>query len=340
MSIATELAKIRQKNISSLYLVVGTEDYLIDTVKKTFSDSILEPEEMDLNFSSFDMEEVSIGTVLADAESIPFFGDRRLIFMNRSVFLSSERSKVQTEQDLKEFEVYLKNPSKSTILVVFAPYEKLDQRKKITKILKKQAVVIDAQPLKEKEVEKYIRDTIRNEDYTISSEAFELLIQLTDAQLSTVVSELPKLFLYSKETKSITKQAVEELVPKSLEQNIFALNEMVLKKNTAGALALYQDLILQKEDPIKINAIMTGQFRLLLQVQILLTKGFQQNEIAKIIKSHPYRVKLAAQQIRKLSLASLLKAYEGLIEIEYRLKTGQGDRKMQFELFILQFAAN
>ena len=340
MSIASELAKIKQKDFSFLYLVAGTEDYLIDTVKRTFSESILEPEEIDLNFSSFDMEEVSIGTVLADAESIPFFGEHRLIFMNRSIFLSSERSKVQTEQDLKEFETYLKNPANSTILVVFAPYEKLDQRKKITKLLKKQAVVIDVQPLKEKEVEKYIRDTMRNENYTISPEAFELLIQLTDAKLSTVVNELPKLFLYSKETKQITKLAVEELVPKSLEQNIFALNEMVLKKDAAGALVLYQDLILQKEDPIKINAIMTSQFRLLLQVQILLTKGFQQNEIAKIIKSHPYRVKLAAQQIRKLSLTTLLKAYEGLIELEYRLKTGQGDRKMQFELFILQFAVN
>lgn len=338
VSFSTELAKIKKKEFAPVYLVFGTETYLIDTLRKTLMENVIGPDEIDLNFSSFDMEEVSLGTVLADAESIPFFGERRLIFMNRSVFLSTEKSKQKNDPDLADFEHYLQQPSESTVLVIYAPYEKLDQRKKINKLLKKSAVLIDVQPLKERDVQKYIRDTINNEGYNISPEAFEKLIQLTDANLSTAIGELPKLFLYAQENRKITVAAVEALVPKSLEQNIFALNESVLKKDTAHALSLYQDLLLQKEDPIKINAIMAGQFRLLIQVQMLLKKGFQQSEIGKMLKVHPYRIKLAAQQIRKFDSKTLLSAYEGLIETEYHLKTGQGDRKMQFELFVLSFA--
>ena len=142
----------------------------------------------------------------------------------------------------------------------------------------------------------------------------------------------------SQETKFITIEAVQELVAKSLEQNIFALNEYVLKKDVGQALNLYQDLLLQKEDPIKINAIMTAQFRLLIQVKILEKKGYQQGDIAKLLKTHPYRVKLAIQQMRKIKEYALVEAYNGLIDAEYRLKTGKGDKEMQFELFVLQYA--
>ena len=173
----------------------------------------------------------------------------------------------------------------------------------------------------------------------MTPEAFELFIQLTDAKLSTAMSELPKLLLFSSDTKQITKSAVNDLVAKSLEQNIFALVEYVLKRQTANALSLYQDLLLQKEDPIKINAILMTQFRLLLQVKFLEKKGYQQGDSAGMLKVHPYRVKLAIQQARKFSEKVLVSSFEGLVDAEYRLKTGQGDKEMQFELFVLQFAA-
>lgn len=338
MNYATELAKIKKKDFSPVYVVLGTETYLAENLKKAFTENALQPDEMDMNFSSYDMEETALGVVMNDAESIPFFGDRRLVFVNRPQFLTGEKIKQKVEHDMDALIDYLQHPSPSTILVFFAPYEKLDQRKKVVKQLKKAAVFIDVAALSEKEMRKYLQDTIANEGYTITPEAFDLFIQLTDANLTTAISELPKLILFAADTKKIVKPAVEELVTKSLEQNIFALNEMVIKKQVGPALDLYQDLLLQKEDPIKINAIMTGQFRLFIQVQILMNQGFQQNEIAKMLKVHPYRVKLASQQVRKHNENTLAQAYEGLIETEYRLKTGQGDRKMQFELFILQYA--
>ena len=98
---------------------------------------MLSAEELELNYGAYDMEEVSIGTALEDAESIPFFGDRRLVFVDRPVFLTGDKTKLKVEHDVKWLESYLTHPSESTTLVFFAPYEKLDERKKITKLLKK-----------------------------------------------------------------------------------------------------------------------------------------------------------------------------------------------------------
>lgn len=338
LDFAREIAKLKKGESAPVYLVLGTESYLAGIARDTFIQSILKEDEIDLNFGAYDMEEVPLGVALDDAESIPFFGDHRLVIIDRPLFLTGERTKSKVEHDIKWFEQYLNHPSDTTVLVVFAPYEKLDERKKITKLLKKTATLIEVAALSEKEMRHYLKDTIENEGFKISPEAFELFIQLTDAKLSVAMAELPKLFLFGQDTKLITKEAVNELVAKSLEQNIFALNEYVLKKDVGSALNLYQDLLLQKEDPIKINAIMTTQFRLLIQIKILEKKGYQQGDIAKLLKVHPYRVKLGIQQMRKFKEQALLEAYNGLIEAEYRLKTGQGNREMQFELFVLQFS--
>ncbi|MCC4311903.1 DNA polymerase III subunit delta [Carnobacterium maltaromaticum] len=333
------MAKITKGQFSPVYLFLGTESYLADSAKQTLIQATLAEDERDLNFGIYDMEEVPVGVALDDAESVPFFGDKRLVIMDRPNFFTAEKSKQKIDHDLVWLENYLKNPPDFTILAFFAPYEKLDERKKITKLLKKTATVIEVNTLSEKEVRHFLKDTIANEGYTMTPEAFELFIQLTDAKLSTAMSELPKLLLFSSDTKQITKSAVNDLVAKSLEQNIFALVEYVLKRQTANALSLYQDLLLQKEDPIKINAILMTQFRLLLQVKFLEKKGYQQGDSAGMLKVHPYRVKLAIQQARKFSEKVLVSAFEGLVDAEYRLKTGQGDKEMQFELFILQFAA-
>ncbi|WP_413509113.1 DNA polymerase III subunit delta [Carnobacterium maltaromaticum] len=339
MNYTAEMAKITKGQFSPVYLFLGTESYLADSAKQTLIQATLAEDERDLNFGIYDMEEVPVGVALDDAESVPFFGDKRLVIMDRPNFFTAEKSKQKIDHDLVWLENYLKNPPDFTILAFFAPYEKLDERKKITKLLKKTATVIEVNTLSEKEVRHFLKDTLANEGYTMTPEAFELFIQLTDAKLSTAMSELPKLLLFSSDTKQITKSAVNDLVAKSLEQNIFALVEYVLKRQTANALSLYQDLLLQKEDPIKINAILMTQFRLLLQVKFLEKKGYQQGDSAGMLKVHPYRVKLAIQQARKFSEKVLVSAFEGLVDAEYRLKTGQGDKEMQFELFVLQFAA-
>lgn len=42
--------------------------------------------EDDLNFLSFDMENASLDEVVAEAETLPFFGDQRLVFVEILIF--------------------------------------------------------------------------------------------------------------------------------------------------------------------------------------------------------------------------------------------------------------
>lgn len=336
MSIQAELQKIRKDKLQPCYLVLGTEKFLQNQVRDEILKKIKIDNADDLNFLSFDMEMTSLEEVVAEAETLPFFGDQRLVFVENPYFLTAEKINNGIEQNTDLFVQYLKNPLETTILVVFAPYEKLDERKKITKQLKKAAVVIDVKQLSENEVRQYLLHTLENSTVEMDKRAIDLFLRLTDLDLSKMMGELQKLLLFGETTGKITVHDVESLVPKTLEHNIFDMTEYVLSGKTEPALRLYEDLVLQGEETIKINAILLAQLRLLLQTKFLMKIGYQQANIADTLKVHPYRVKLAMQQVKKFREELLIELFDQLVEIDYQIKSGQMDKELLFQLFVLR----
>ncbi|ANJ69240.1 DNA polymerase III subunit delta [Latilactobacillus curvatus] len=330
---------LNRGTFAPVYLVLGQESALIEEVRALFK-ATLSTEEMTMNFASYDLAQTEVARALEDAESAPFFGERRIVFMQNPFFLTGEKVKTKLDHDLKGFQAYLEQPQPTTALVIFAPYAKLDERKKIVKQLKKMATVIDVQKINERQVQQLVTAQLQSEQVTIEPAAMTLLLSKTNSDYSQIMAELPKLLLYAQQGRVITETAVSALVASSIEDNVFELVPLVLQKKVGPVLEMYHDLLLQKEEPLKINAILLGQFRLLLQVKILFEKGYSQGNLASVLKIHPYRIKLALQQIRHFSKATLAQAYLGLEGIEEKIKTGQGEATLLFELFMLQFATD
>ena len=231
---------------------------------------------------------------------------------------------------------YLKEPLESTVLVFFAPYEKLDERKKVTKQLKKAAVTINVQQLNEKEVRQYLLNTLENAPFQMDRKAIDLFLRLTDLDLSKMMRELNKLLLYGQQQELITVKEVEQLVPKTLEHNLFDMTQYILSGKTEQALRLFEDLITQGEETIKINAILLSQIRLFLQTKFLMKIGYQQANIAETLKIHPYRVKLAMQEVRKFDEKILRRLFDDLVEMDYQIKSGKIEKELSFQLFVLR----
>ncbi|MFD0896948.1 DNA polymerase III subunit delta [Loigolactobacillus binensis] len=337
MDVPTLLKQLKQQKPASIYLVQGTESHLIDQVK-TALQKLLSSDEMTMNFGNYDLAVTPLATALDDAMSAPFFGERRLVFVENPIFLTAESKQAKVVHDVASFLTYLNDPPQTTTLVIFAAYAKLDERKKVTKTLKKQATLVDVQPLSEQQAQQYVRTYLKAQQLTIEPAALKLLIARTEANLSLMMAELTKLALYALQDHQITLTAVQQLVTQSLEQNVFTLVDAVMGHNVAQALTLYHQLVLQKEEPLKLNAILVSQFRLLLQVKILQRSGYSQGELAKVLHAHPYRIKLAINQARKFQQSALRQAYLGLIDLEYKLKTSQQAPELLFQLFMLQFS--
>ena len=336
MSIQADLQKIRKEKLAPCYLVLGTEKFLQDQVRTEILKKIKIDGEDDLNFLSFDMENSSIDEVIAEAETLPFFGDQRLVFVENPYFLTGEKGTNGIDQNTDVLVNYLKEPLETTVLVIFAPYEKLDERKKVTKQLKKTAITIDVKQLDEKAVRQYLLNTLENSEIKMDRQAIDLFLRLTDLDLSKMMRELQKILLYGQEQEVITVKEIEQLVPKTLEHNLFDMTQYILSGRTEQALRLFQDLVTQGEETIKINAILLSQIRLFLQTKFLVKIGYQQANIAETLKIHPYRVKLAMQEVRKFDEQTLRRLFDELVEMDYEIKSGKIEKELSFQLFVLR----
>ncbi|MEK4923528.1 DNA polymerase III subunit delta [Cytobacillus sp. FSL R5-0569] len=328
--------QIKAKSFSSVYLLYGTEPYLINETKQLLINHALLPEELDFNLSTYDLEETPIEVALEDAETFPFMGERRLIILHNPYFLTADKGKAKVEHQLNALENYLKDPAPYTILVFSGAYEKLDERKKLTKHIKKSAAVLEAKQLNEKELHFWMRDRASKNGVQIDEEAINLLLTLSGMNLFMLTSEMDKLALYGSDERRITVEMVDQLVSRSLEQNIFTLVEKVVHRDIEAALRIFYDLLKLNEEPIKILAVITNQFRLIYQVKELSRRGYGQNQIAGYIKTHPFRVKLAAGQARLFSEEELSQIMDILADADYQMKTGGMNKQLLIELFLFK----
>ncbi|MGN1400336.1 MAG: DNA polymerase III subunit delta [Bacillus sp. (in: firmicutes)] len=328
--------QLEKKQFSPVYLLLGTETYLIkETIQKLVENGLSE-EETEFNISHFDMEETPLQFALEEAETFPFMGERKLIIIHNPIFLTAEKPKEKVDHNVQALLDYLENPSPFSIVIFDAPYEKLDERKKVTKQLKRTATLLEAKKLKDQELMSWVADQAALYGVEFDQDALPQFIATAGENLMLLANEVQKLALYVHDEKVITSRTVEELASKSLEQNILNLVDYIMNRKTVQAIELLRSLIRQKEEPIKILALMASQIRLIYVSKELSRQGYGQQKIAGTLKVHPFRVKLALQKASSFRLGELLNVLDAIAEADYRMKTGQMDKVLLLEMIILQ----
>jgi DNA polymerase-3 subunit delta len=327
---------IKSKRFSPVYLLYGEEEYFIKKTKALICEHALSADEAEFNLATVDLEETPVELAIEELETLPFIGERRVVILHNPTFLTAERKKEKVDHDLKRLESYLANPSPTSIAIFIAPYPKLDERKKITKELKRNSAVLEAKPLYEKELSKWIMANAKSLGVKISPEAVETLLSLTGNHLMMAAGELEKLALYATVEQEIDKEMVNKLVPKSFDQNVFDLVDYIMNGQKKEAILLYKELLILKEEPIRILAAIARQYRIILQVKKLSGQGYSAQQIASKLKMSPYPVKLALKRVNDFSEMKLMRALAELAELDFRMKSGAGDKEILLELFILK----
>lgn len=329
-----EKLQIKKGNIKPIYVCYGTEKQLEVEFIKTLSNQIIQPQQKDFAMMQYDLHEVSIQDVIEDAETLPFMVERKLIIANNASFLTG-KDKSKIEHDLDRLAAYLASPAEFTVLILQQDAEKLDERKKIVKQLKKMDVLVPFLTMQARETEEWIKDKVKHYNCTIEPDAVNWLMLQVGQRLQQIQMELEKLSLYVGQQGVITKQHIEELVPKTTEHNIFLMIDDIVHLRIGKALGTFYELLKQREEPVKITVLIARQFRILLQVHELDKRGYSQQQIASQIGAHPYAVKLARDQARRFNEAQISVILSELAELDYKMKSGRIDKVAGIELFLL-----
>ena len=305
-----------------VYLLYGTKDFQIEEEIKKLSKNIDE-----MNISKYDLNNDMLSLAIEDAETISLFGDKKLVVVeNANMFTGS------TSKDSELIENYLNNINENTILVLIVYNDKLDTRKKITKLINKVGKVKEFND--ELDATSLVRRLLK--DYNIDYKTIKLFIDRVGNNPLIIRSEINKIKIYKGNDKNITDEDIINLTTKLIEIDIFKLIDYIVRKNKEKALELYYEMLKMNEEPIKIIVILANQFRIMYQSKELLKKGYSEKDIASILKIHPYRVKLAIQNSRNYTSETLLKHLNDLADIDVGIKTGTLNKDLALELFILK----
>lgn len=288
----------------------------------------------DFNYTKINFKDTPAEQIIEEAQTLPFLADRKVIVVEEAVLFTAQKTGTAVNHNIDLLIDYLKNKSDDTLIIFTVITEKLDKRKKITKLMAERGKQIEINEMNEKELTNYVRSVFDRNELEISTEALNLLLEKTSYKYEAVHNEVTKLVLYAE--GNVTVDDVENVVSVSLEQNVFLLTDFILKNEKQKAVRLARELILQKEEPMKLLHLVIGQFRLLYQVKILNGEGYQEDNIARTLKVHPYRVKLAQRHTKKYPLEVLLEKMIICRDIDYKFKSSYLDRDTLFELFILE----
>ncbi len=305
-----------------VYLLYGTKEFGIEEEIKTLSKNIDE-----MNISKYDLNNDMLSLALEDAKTMSLFGDKKIVIIDNANMFTGITSK-----DSEKIEDYLNHINENTILIFVVHNDKLDSRKKITKLIKEKGKI------KEFNDELDSTNLVRRlfKDYNIEYSTIKLLIDRVGNNPLILQNEINKIKIYKENDKTITDEDILNLTVKLIEIDIFKLIDYIIKKDKEKALELYYEMLKMNEEPIKIVVILANQFRIMYQSKELLKKGYSEKDIASILKIHPYRVKLAIQNSRNYTSETLLKHLNNLADIDIGIKTGTLNKDLALELFILK----
>lgn len=331
------IEQLKQGKFNPLYLIYGEEQYLIDRTVQMLREAMVEPEWSDFNYSSHDLLKTTIRTAVEEAESFPFGAGRRLIIAKNAFFLTAAQVKSAVEHDSDTLQQFINEPTDFSTLVLVVPYHKLDERKKIVKELLKKSQVIHLAPLTGDKLESWIASRLKVHKLPTSKEIIQTILRYLPNNLQVMENEIHKLGLYSltKDFEHWTPTELTQILTKTVEGNVFDLVTYVVNGKFQSAYEIYRELMKQKEEPILIVALLARQFRLMLQTKIMLGQGYSQKQIATQLKSHPFAIKIAAEQSRRFKEDDLSTILERIAELDYFMKTGQQDRYQGLELLLL-----
>lgn len=309
-------------------LIWGQDDFLNDYLARSY----VSTKQFDgLDRVTVDCENDGLDELIADLTESSLFSSKKIVTVKNPFFLTAKVAKKYKKQIDQLEGIFSHCQEIDDVIVIVASYEKIDRRKKICKTVMNNFNVVQPN-IRPYEVSAITKAIIKQEGYTISQSALQLLVERSDQVMDTILNNYAKLKMAAQDNK-ITEKSVAKNVDLSLAQNIFAILESAFNQHYQEAVERLNDQLREGTNTIQLLAVFENQIELLLVVKILAQRGRNEMQIVKELGVHPYRVKLALKS--KMSIDKLQELLEEAIKLEYNYKNGTYRSDNFIQMFIM-----
>lgn len=315
---------IENRSFKRCYLLYGDEDYL----RKQYKDKLVKalcPDGDTMNFNRYEGKDIDIDRVIDQAETMPFFADKRLILIEDSGFCKSGGEKLAD---------YLGDSSPDTVIILNE--SAVDKRSRLFKAVGSNGRAVEFTRQSEETLKKWILGRVRKEKKNIDARALENFLEKTGDDMMTINNELEKLFSYVMNKDTITADDVDRIITVSTSSKVFDMIAAMAEKKQSKALDMYHDLLVHKETPFGILALITRQFNMMLQVYELKDDGHSSSHIAKAVGIPPFVEAKYEKQLKNFTYSRLRKALRDCAAADEAVKIKGMNPELSVELLIIE----
>ena len=307
-------------------MLYGEERYLVKQYRDKLKNALADPEDT-MNFTSFEGDDINVKEVIDLAETLPFFAERRVIFIENSKLFKKGGD---------ELGEYLENLPESTYFVFVE--EEIDKRSKLYKEATKQGNAIEFVTQTDETLMKWIGGRIGKEGKNITQAAYRAFIAKTGTDMQNIEKELEKLICYCMDKDVIEPEDVEAITTEQISNKVFDMVDAIASHKQKQAMDLYYDLLALREAPMRILFLITRQFQILLTVKVMTPQGFGNKDIAAKAGCPEWAVRKYQGQAKAFSIDQIKQAIADGVDYEEAVKTGRTNDQMAVELFIVQYS--
>lgn len=304
-----------------IFYFYGDNNYEIAEAIKQIKTQYIKKTGSNADMEIFDMTERTIGDLLNSLSVVPMFVTSRLIVVKE---LSSQKpSKEKCEQ-------ILESAADTTNIVIVDT--NVDRRSVYFKTM---SAIKNAKEFRKRtpaQLLTWLKKQVEQQEATADNRTLSLLIDRVGTDQWKLSSEVSKLANYN---KNITVDSIDKLVVANLSYNAFAMVDNIVNKNAKKALEIYASLKLSAEADQKILGAIIYQYRIL-----VLAKDNQNktNSWVKQTKTSPYAATKAQRIVSNLDMQQLKKAYQLIVEADFKTKKGIVSSQDGLEQLILDLS--
>lgn len=317
---------LSDKRAEGLYLLYGSEMFLLDTVKRYLKESFLAPETAALNLTVLGAENLTAVQLIETCETLPVFSDRRVVMVEDFDFT---KEGVARFKDVYEglYDYIQKLPS-GLVLILISPHEALF-RGRFVKKAEEVGETVSFQKLNESELLAFIRRRSERDGRSLTQAAQHLLLARSEylnreenKNLYDVDHVMVSLF--DAKEGVIEETDVAELLPAPFTETIFQLMDCLSAKDRGEALRVYHSIRRHGQDVFAVFYMLVRQIRNLIRVKAYEQKPYGGNG-PKELGISPFEYKKLQGAVRKFDFPALFQMMRAVYDTESALKESPAD---------------
>ncbi len=331
MTPAEAITNAKKGKLLSLYVLAGEERFLRDQVVAEIRAAALGTGIPAFNEDKFQAGEVDVDKVIAAARTVPMMAPKRFVLVRGVERWDSARDGARdsdsSDDDAKaspldKLATYAAAPIDSTCVVLVA--EKIDGRRKLMAIAKKQGFLVTCEALDNRALIDWIADRVRLKGHAMERDVAELLAAIAGPELAYVNDAIERLSLYAGANAPIDEAAVGECVARVRTADTWALVDAVGKRDLGSAFRILADIYDPRDRGLPLLGALAWSIRQLAKYQAATAAGMSPDEAGrKAGVFQPFRARELAQKARGFRAKEVERWILVLAETDVALKSSR-----------------